>query len=138
MRVILWVSLALGILWGGYWFVGSRAVDQGVEGWFTDTAANGAIATNQGVSVAGFPSRFDLTVTEPHLADPTTGWGWQAPFAQVFSMTWKPWHLIAALPNDQEIDAPDQKIKLHSSAMKGSLRMHPSTALTFAELVVEG
>ncbi|MEO6300383.1 MAG: DUF2125 domain-containing protein [Paracoccaceae bacterium] len=138
MRVILWVCLALGIVWGGYWFVGSRAVDQGVVRWFADTAASGAIATNQGVSIAGFPSRFDLTVTEPHLADPATGWGWQAPFAQIFSMTWKPWHLIAALPNDQEIDAPDQKIKLHSSAMKGSLRMYPSTALTFAELVVEG
>ena len=137
MRVILWVCLALGVLWGGYWFVGSRAVDQGLTQWFADTAANGATATNDGISVAGFPNRFDLTVTNPHLADPVSGWGWQAPFAQVFSMTWKPWHLITALPNDQEIDAPGQKILLHSSQMKGSLRMHPSTNLTLAETVIE-
>ena len=138
MRVILWVCLALGVAWGGYWFVGARAVESGVAQWFAATAANGVIATNQSVSVAGFPSRFDLTVTEPHLADPASGWGWRAPFAQVFSMTWKPWHLIAALPNDQEIDAPGQKIMLHSTALKGSLRLHPSTDLTLAEIVIEG
>ena len=137
MRVILWVCLALGVLWGGYWFVGSRAVDQGVAQWFADTAAGGATATNDGISVAGFPNRFDLTVTKPHLADPVSGWGWQAPFAQVFSMTWKPWHLIAALPNDQEVDTPRQKVMLHSSQMKGSLRLHPSTDLTLAEVVIE-
>ncbi len=138
MRVILWVCLALGVLWSGYWFVGSRAIDQGVTQWFADSAAHGTTATNDGIAVAGFPSRFDLTVTKPHLADSVSGWGWRAPFAQVFLMTWKPWHLITALPNDQEIDAPDQKIMLHSSQMKGSLRLHPSMDLVLAELVAEG
>ena len=137
MRAILWVGLALGVLWGGYWFVGSSAVERGVVQWFGAAAAQGMTASNAGVSVAGFPSRFDLTVTNPHLADAVSGWGWQAPFVQVFSMTWKPWHLIAALPNDQEIDAPGQKILLHSSAMKGSLRLQPSTDLTLAEIVIE-
>ncbi len=137
MRVILWVCLALGVLWGGYWFVGSRAVESGVTRWFADTAANGTTATNDGVSVAGFPNRFDLTVTKPHVADPVSGWGWQAPFAQVFSMTWKPWHLIAALPNDQEIDAPGQKIRLQTSQMKASLRVRPSSDLTLSEAVIE-
>ncbi len=137
MRLILWVCLALGVLWGGYWFVGSNAAQHGVLRLFETASAQGITASNRGVSVSGFPNRFDLTVTAPHLADPVSGWGWQASFAQVFSMTWKPWHLIAALPNDQEIDAPGQKIALQSSRMMGSLLLQPSTDLTLEEAVVE-
>jgi hypothetical protein len=138
MRVILWVCLAIGVLWASYWFAGSRAIENSVVQWFDDSAANGLSASNTDVSVAGFPNRFDLTITNPHLAEFGSGWGWKAPFAQVFTMTWKPWHLIAALPNDQEIDAPGQQIALQSSDMKGSLRLHPSPSLTLAELVIEG
>ncbi len=138
MRAILWIVLALGVLWGGYWFVGSTAVERSVRQWFDAQSAQGMTATQEGIAVAGFPNRFDLTVTKPHLADPLTGWGWQAPFAQVFSMTWKPWHLIAALPQDQEIDAPDQKVSLHSSRLIASVRFAPSTDLALEEAVIEG
>ena len=138
MRVILWLGLALGVLWGGYWFVGSSAIRTSAAQWFEATAAPGLVAANAGLSVAGFPSRFDLTVTRPHLSDPVTGWGWQAPFAQIMAMTWKPWHVIAILPQEQEIDGPGQRIALTSSKMAASLRLAPATDLTFEELVVEG
>ena len=138
MRAILWIGLALGVLWGGYWFVGSTVVERAVNQWFASETAQGLTATQEGISVAGFPNRFDLTITKPHLADPATGWGWQAPFAQVLSMTWKPWHVIAVLPPDQELDAPDQKVSLHSSRMIASVRVAPSTDLGLEEVVVEG
>ncbi|MEO8242816.1 MAG: DUF2125 domain-containing protein [bacterium] len=138
MRGLLWAVLALGVLWGGYWVAGSQAIERGVDQWFTDQAASGITATEAGISVSGFADRFDLTVTNPHLADPATGWGWQAPFAQVFAMTWKPWHVIAALPHDQVIEAPDQRISLKSSRLTGSLRVQPSTDGTLEEVVVEG
>ena len=138
MRVILWVVLALGVLWGGYWFVGSHYVEQAAQDWFDRAGEQGITATQDGISVAGFPNRFDLTVTKPHLADPATGWGWDAPFAQVLAMTWKPWHVIAALPNSQQITAPDQKIALQSSKMQASVRMVPAADLPLAEVVIEG
>jgi hypothetical protein len=138
MRLIIWTCLALGVLWGGYWFVGSTAVERGVAQWFTDQAALGLTATQSDISVSGFPNRFDLTVTDPHLADPTTGWGWKAPFVQVFAMTWKPWHLIAALPHDQVIEAPGQSITLTSSKLEGSVRFTPDTSFALQRAVVEG
>jgi len=138
MRWILYVSLALGVLWGGYWFAGSRAVEFSVTRWFEDAANQGVTASYTGISVAGFPNRFDLTITEPHLSDDLSGWGWQAPFAQIFTMTWKPWHLIAALPHEQTILAPDQTITLASGKLEGVLRLHPSNDLALAEVVVEG
>ncbi|MBC7477465.1 MAG: DUF2125 domain-containing protein [Pseudorhodobacter sp.] len=138
MRVILWVVLALGIAWAGYWFVGSNAVENAAQNWFDHAADQGIDATQQGISVAGFPNRFDLTVTQPHLMNPATGVGWDAPFAQVFAMTWKPWHVIAALPNTQTVTLPDQKVTVQSSKMQASVRLVPTSDLTFAEAVVEG
>lgn len=138
MRAILWLVLGLGVVWGSYWFVGSNAVENAAIDWFAHAADQGIAATEDGISVAGFPNRFDMTVTNPHLADPATGWGWTAPFAQVLAMTWKPWHVIAALPNSQQITAPDQNIALQSTKMEASLRLVPSTDLALAEIRVEG
>ncbi len=138
MRGILWLAIVLGVLWAAYWFVGAITIERQIGQLFHDRASSGLTAANDGVAVAGFPSRFDLTVTKPRLADPQSGWGWSAPFAQVLSMTWKPWHVIAMLPPDQEIDAPGQRIALTTTRMAASLRLQPSADLTFEELVVEG
>lgn len=139
VRYLLWTCLVLGVLWAGYWFVGARMVRSTVEGWFADGKAAGLVAENSGISVAGFADRFDLTISDPHLADPAYGWGWKAPFAQVFAMTWKPWHLIAALPHTQEIDLADgQKVTLGSTRMMGSLLMRPDAGFEPVRLVVEG
>lgn len=137
MRVVLWLAVVLGVLWAGYWVVGSRAIEGGADQWLADMNARGVAFEEDGVAVAGFPSRFDLTLTRPRVSDPQTGWAWKAPFAQVLSMTWKPWHVIAVLPQDQEIDLPGQKIALTVGKMQGSLRLHPSTDLTLEEVVVE-
>ena len=106
MRKLLFLMVVLVALWSGYWFVGSNAVREGVNGFFADAATQGLVAENTGVTVAGFPNRFDLTVEGLHLADPASGAGWNAPFVQVFAMTWKPWHIIAAFPPEQEVVLP--------------------------------
>ncbi len=137
VRYILWLVLALGILWGTYWFVGAHFVRQGVEGWFAGQKAAGLVAENSGIAVAGFADRLDVTVSDLHLADPAGIWGWKAPFAQVFAMTWKPWHLIAALPHTQELDLLGQKITIGSTRMMGSLLMQPTLAFGFVRAVVE-
>lgn len=138
MRALQWLVLALGVLWGGYWFVGSLALQKGAEAWFAGQAAQGRIASASKIEVQGFPNRFDLTVTDVHLADPVRGVGWDAPFAQVFTMTWKPWHLISALPNTQTITLPDQVVALASSKLQGSLKLVPGTALALDAVVVDG
>ena len=138
MRAFMVVVLALGVLWGGYWFAGSMALQKGANAWFAGQVAQGRAATNGGVAVRGFPNRFDLTLTDVHLADPVTGFGWDAPFVQLFSMTWKPWHLIAALPNVQTFTLPDQSVGLASSELQGSLKLVPGAALALDGIVVDG
>jgi hypothetical protein len=138
MRVLIWITVVFAVLWGGYWVIGSTAVERGVAQWFDDQTALGITANRDDISVAGFPSRLDLTITNPHLADPAAGWAWTAPFVQVLSMTWKPWHLIAALPNDQQVQVAGQKVDITSSKMAASVRVSPTSDIALQEAVIEG
>jgi hypothetical protein len=133
MRKLLFLLVVGTALWSGYWFVGSNAVRQGVEAGFADAAAQGLVAEKSGLTVAGFPNRFDVTVEGLRLADPKAGVGWQAPFAQVFAMTWKPWHVIAALPPEQVITLPEEVVTITSADLMASIRAKPATDLPLAE-----
>ncbi len=137
MRKLLFLLVLGTVLWSGYWFAGSTALRQGAEQWFTDQAARGMTAERTALKVAGFPNRFDLTVEGIRLADPQSGAGWEAPFAQVFAMTWKPWHIIAALPPEQVVTLPDQEVIITSDALLASLRTAPATDLPLAAAIVE-
>ncbi|AWB49811.1 High-affinity K+ transporter ATPase chain B [Gemmobacter aquarius] len=137
MRAMLIALLVVSGLWAGYWVVGSRAMESAVDQWFAQPHGE-LTASRSDVSISGFPNRFDLTVTDPVLADTTLGWGWSAPFAQVFMMTWKPWHLIAALPQEQRIDTPMGPFTLRSSQLEGSLVVIPGTALALDRTVLSG
>jgi hypothetical protein len=137
MRKLLFLLILGTVLWSGYWFVGSSALRQMAEGWFADQAARGVTAEKTSLSVAGFPNRFDLTVEGVRLADPQSGIGWQAPFAQVFAMTWKPWHIIAALPPEQVVTLPGQEITVAADGLRASLRARPATDVPLAAAIVE-
>lgn len=137
MRKLL-VLLVLGTaLWSGYWFVGSSAIRRGAEDWFAQAAARGVTAEKTGLDVVGFPNRFDLTVEGLNIADPASGIGWRAPFAQVFAMTWKPWHIIAALAPRQVLTLPDQEVTVEAQGLRASVRARPETDLPLAMAVLE-
>lgn len=140
MRLLAGVIVVLALLYGGYWFVGAGAAERGALAALDRLQARGVVVQHGGVSVAGFPSRFDLTLTEPALSDQARGLGWSAAFAQVFSLSYKPWHLIAALPETQQITLPGQQLVLATTRMQGSLVMKPAPDLPLAALdaVAEG
>jgi hypothetical protein len=137
MRIIAGVIVALFVAWSGYWVVGQRVIEGQIGTMLTGALPRGLEIAQDGYDVAGFPNRFDLTVTAPRLYDAATGWGWQADFAQIFAMTWKPWHLIAALPNTQTIATPFGPAELQSTRFMASLRVAPSSEVRFEEAVLE-
>ena len=137
MRVLLWIVLAAAGVWGSYWWIGSGTIEREVNAWFDQQSKAGMVAQNDSVTVRGFPNRFDLTVEGLSLADPATGLGWKAPFVQVFSMTWKPWHLIAALSSGQQIIFPDQTVTIDGIGMRASLELHPNSQLGLYETRLE-
>jgi hypothetical protein len=137
MRKLLFLLITLTALWSGYWFVGSSFIRTAANDWIAAQAANGITAETSELSVAGFPNRFDLTAEGIRFADPASGIGWQAPFAQVFAMTWKPWHIIAALPPDQTVTLPGEEIAVTSEGLRASLRARPTLDVPLAMAIVE-
>lgn len=133
MRWLLGILIALTLLWFGYWYAGATVIQRQVDQIFAEAQARGYTAQKTGAGVAGFPNRFDLTLEGLKLADPVTGAGYEAPFLQVFAMTWKPWHVIAALPEAQVIRLPGQEIGLTGLGLKASLRAKPALDLPLAE-----
>ena len=139
MRALLWVSVVLMALWSGYWFVGRSAVETATTGFFDGAAQRGFIAEKSGHQIAGFPNRFDLTVTDPRLADPRTGLEWTAPFVQIFSLSYKPWHLIMAFPPEQVITSPTDRIVVQTTGkLQASLIVKPNPDLVLDRTTVVG
>jgi len=135
MRLLIWGIGVLGAVWCLYWVAGSATLDAQVEAMLDSPQA--LTLSRQDVSVTGFPNRFDLTVTGPSVTDPATGIGWAAPFVQVFAMTWKPWHVIAALPGEQTITLPDQSVRVTSDRFRGSVQVTPDADLALQTVVIE-
>jgi hypothetical protein len=135
MRAIIWGVAILAVLWCGYWFVGAQAIDRGVAAAAAQAQADGLIVAGE-ATVAGFPNRFDLTLASPEFGDPTTGIRWSAPFAQVFAMTWKPWHIIAVMANDQTLELPGQSLGIRTSDLRASLASRPVPALPLDRIAI--
>jgi hypothetical protein len=91
------------------------------------------------LETVGFPSRFDTTLSDVHLADPSTGVAWTAPFVQFLSLAYKPYQVIAVLPEEHVFSTPFQTMTIAHDDAKASLFLKPSTALGLdrARLVVD-
>jgi len=138
MRAILTLVMVLAMAWCGYWFVGARWVKQGAEAALAGARAQGYRAEASGLSVRGFPNRFDLTVTDLRLANPATGYGWTAPFVQILSLSYRPWHIIAAFAKQQQVQTPWQDLAVASDKLQGSVVFVPGTNLALDRLTVAG
>ena len=139
IRRLTIIALVATLLWGGYWAVGSIALDRGLRSWIADRQGEGWVAEYSDLAVRGFPNRFDTTFTELDLADPDTGLAWSLPFFQVLALSYRPNHVIAVWPDQHQISTPAERLTLTSDKTQASLVVEPGTALTLdrATLVAE-
>lgn len=129
MGKLLAIVLIAALGWSGYWFVGAMAVERGLGGWFDARRAEGWVADYSGLNTAGFPNRFDTTITGLELADPDSGLAWSAPMFQILALSYRPNHIIAVLPRSQTLATPLERLTLDSALMNGSVRFEPGTDL---------
>lgn len=129
MRLLMIAICVLALLWGGYWFIGAFTLERALVGWIEDRRAEGWAADYADVKTRGFPNRFDTTLTDLALADPETGVAWNAPFFQVLSLSYQPYHVIAIWPDTQTLAFPDEKLAIGAAEMKGSIVFEPKTSL---------
>ena len=131
MRKLIIVIIAACMLWGGYWFAASRAVQRGLATWLSDQSGDGWIAEYSSLKTRGFPNRFDTTITELALIDQRSGAAWLAPNFQIFALSYKPNHIIAVWPDQQSIALPGEQITVSSEQMIASVAFESGTSLAF-------
>lgn len=136
MRRLLSLVILAALAWSGWWFIGAQGVKSGLNLWLEDRRSEGWVAEAQDISLLGFPNRFDLTIDAPTLADPDTGLSWQAPFLQVFALSYKPQHMIVTWPNEQLLSTPYEKLRVTSANMQGSVVFDPGPDLATDRLTV--
>jgi hypothetical protein len=125
MRKLVWAVLILAALWAGYWAVGATAVKRGLTAWLDEQRSQGLQVAYSGLSVAGFPNRFDVTLTDPAFANPADGTGWRAPFLQVMALSYQPQHYIAVWPHEQTLTLGGTDIAIASQDMRASVVFSP-------------
>jgi hypothetical protein len=138
IRWMVRLVLLAGVAWCGYWFIGARTVEGFARDWIAAQSAAGLVAEEQGLDVTGFPNRFDVTLTEPRLADPRAGWGWQAEFLQLFSLSYRPWHVIAAFSPRQTVTLQGQSVTVEAGKLQGSVVVEPGTSLPLQRSTLAG
>lgn len=134
MRLVRWLfglAVAATLAWGGLWFLGARALDQAIatvlDGFDSPLRAREHV-------VRGFPNRFDITLTEPRLAQ--GGMSWAAPFVQVFALSYRPHHVILVLPPEQRLDLGGESALVTTQDARASLVMQPGARLALERLVL--
>ena len=129
MSKLLAAVIAAALFWSGYWLIGAQAARRGVEAWFEARRAEGWAAGYADLSVWGFPNRFDVTLDAVELSDPEAGLAWSAPYFQLFALSYRPHHVIAVWPHEQQIETPLGNYRLISHDMRASLVVAASTTL---------
>ncbi len=130
MRILTAVVIIAALAWGGYWYVGASAVENGLRSWIEQRRTEGWLAEYVTLNTRGFPHRFDTTITGLELADPRSGLAWNMPQLRIISLSYRPNHLIAIWPEEQSFASPWQKITMISDDMRASIVLVPDTALT--------
>lgn len=129
MRVLLAIIILAALGWSGFWYFQATARDRALTDWLEQRRADGWIAEAADISVAGFPNRVDTTVQGLALADPDAGWSWHADALEILGLTYKPHHIIAALPGEQIVSTPYQTIRAESDLLRGSVQFRPTPRL---------
>lgn len=137
MRKLTVFVLVIFGLYAGYWFVGSAAVERGLNTWLADRQDDAWLVEYSDLNTRGFPSRFDTTITDIELVDTQNGLAWSAPFFQLLALSYRPTHVIAVWPNEQLIATPYEEIVVTSTEMKASAVVEAGTSLPLDRSVLE-
>ena len=138
MRWLTGLVVGFMVVWGGYWGVGSRALERGATAWLDGLPANGIPAAYSALTVQGFPNRFDLILSDPVLGDPAA-LQWRAAFFHLLALSYRPYNLIAVWPDSQQIITPAQTMTLTNQSARASVLFTPTPSLPLdhLELVVD-
>lgn len=121
MKGLFLAIVTATLAYSGWWFYAAQSLRSDVEAWFDAQRAAGWQASYADISVRGFPSRTDLTLTDPVLRTPDGSYGWAAPFFQILALSYRRGHVIVAWPDTQTLMTPDGEVAVTSDGFRASV-----------------
>ena len=137
MRIVLWLVVAITVVWSGYWVVVSQGIERSGAAWFADRANQGWVAEYDTLDTRGYPYRFDTVLDNLTLADPGTGVVWTAPRFEIAALSYQPQHIIALFPASQTLASPLEKLTITNDDMRASVRFRAGTSLPLEQSTAE-
>lgn len=135
MRVLTVLVVLAGLAWGGWWFIAAKAAKTAAQASIDQMRSHGITVDHADLTVQGFPNRIDLTIPEPALRG--ANWAWRSEFLQVFSLSYKPWHLIATVAPVQTMTTPAGDLRIESPRLRASLIARPNLNLPLDRFALE-
>lgn len=136
MTRLIVVLLVGALAWMIWWAVGKGAYEQGLAAWIEQRQADGWVADVGELKTAGFPNRFDTTLTDVRLADPETGIAWRVPRLQFLSLAYKPHQVIAVVEGPHRFSTPLGGVDITHDDARASLFLKPETALGLDQAIL--
>lgn len=137
MRKLTFLVLILAAIYAGYWFAGARAIQDNANKALDDLRQAGWDVDYSNLETVGFPSRFDTTVTDLLLASADGQIAWRGPFLQVFALSYQPNRIIAALPQNFDMEIGGQPVAVENDRLRLSASVKASTDLALSDITVE-
>ena len=100
------VIVICAIGWSVYWVIGGRIMDERVERWLDFPADSNWSVAYDGVALAGYPNRFDTTVTGFELRHKDSEAAWRINPLRLFALSYQPQKFIAVWPAEQTVTLP--------------------------------
>lgn len=138
MKRLFFIAVTLASIYAGYWFIGSTQVETRARAALADLEAQGWKVDYESLETAGFPSRFDTTVVDLSLVSPDGRIAWDAPFVQLFALSYRPNRVIAVWPEEQTVTLAGQAVTITSDRLRASAAVGLSTEFPLNEATVEG
>ena len=137
IRILIIIVVALSLIWSGYWFLGGRAHRGMVVDQLEMAESNGWKITHSGVELNGFPNRFDTTIADLRMESPEGEFIWEAPSLQLLTLSYRPNHLIAVLPDEQRFLILGNSVDLISQGMNASIVVSDPDSLNIERFIFE-
>lgn len=129
---LLIVVLLAALGWSVFWVVAAMQTRAQTQAWMEARRAEGWQADWSRVSVAGFPNRLDRTIHDPALADPGSGWAWEADWLQILGLVYRSDRVIVVLPPEQRLATPEEKMRLTGGDLRASIDLGDGPERTVA------
>ncbi|MCF6273120.1 MAG: DUF2125 domain-containing protein [Rhodobacteraceae bacterium] len=138
MKWLLKLVVVAAIVWSGYWYIGAQTQEKLYASLLENSRAEGWTAESGNLGVAGFPSRFDTTLTDLNFATPDGDWGWRGEKIQIIAQSYQPNHIVMSWSGTQVVDTPAGSATITSEMLRASIVVAPKVALPLSRLQLEG